>query len=83
MLQTADYARHVFTRFAELQNSARDTDAAVRARMSRRDWHAELWLDDSDSLALYLRAWKKLRASAVFGTDAQNLIRRVRTTLDG
>ncbi|MFB7588478.1 helix-turn-helix domain-containing protein [Streptomyces sp. NPDC056169] len=156
MLQTAEYARHVFTRSAELQNSPRDTESAVRARVKGQDWlyesgrkfralvweaalharicppsvlaaqldrltgvigmdtvelgiiplgaplkiptangfwvlderlvitedwHAELWLDDADSLALYLRAWKTLRESAAFGTDAQNLIRSVRRTL--
>jgi Domain of unknown function (DUF5753) len=30
-------------------------------------WHAELWLDDDDSVALYLRTWKTLRESAVYG----------------
>ncbi|MEU9997877.1 helix-turn-helix transcriptional regulator [Streptomyces sp. NPDC050848] len=46
------------------------------------DWHAELWLDDADNVTLYRRVWKTLRESAVFGTDAQNLIRSVRRTLD-
>lgn len=38
MLQTADYARHVFLRYAELQNSVRDTEEAVRSRMQRQEW---------------------------------------------
>ncbi|MFB6706206.1 helix-turn-helix domain-containing protein, partial [Streptomyces sp. NPDC056333] len=38
MLQTADYARHVFVRYAELQNSVRDTEEAVRSRMKRQEW---------------------------------------------
>ncbi|WP_435284561.1 helix-turn-helix domain-containing protein [Streptomyces koelreuteriae] len=157
MLQTADYARHIFLRYADLQGSVRDTDEAVRARMKcqswlygsgRRlhalvweaalhalvcpppvlasqldrlmgtvgmdtvelgvipldaslkiptangfwilderlviaeDWHAELWLDDDDSVAAYLRVWHTLRESAVYGPDAQNVISRVRRTLN-
>lgn len=69
MLQTADYARHIFLRYTDLQGTVRDTDDAVRARMRRQewfyeadrtfpdnrlviaeDWHAELWLDDADSV---------------------------------
>ncbi|MFC0601234.1 helix-turn-helix domain-containing protein [Streptomyces palmae] len=37
MVQTAEYARHVFIRHAELQNSPRDTEDAVRARMRRQE----------------------------------------------
>lgn len=51
LLQTADYARHVFIRYAELQNSPRDTEEAVRSRMRRQEWlyrpgsklHVLLW----------------------------------------
>jgi len=157
MLQTADYARHIFLRYAELQNSVRDTDEAVRARMKRQewlyqagrrfhalmweaalhalvcppsvlasqldrlmgmigmdtvelgiiplgaslkipaangfwilddrlviaeDWHAELWLDDSDSVATYLRVWDTLRESAVYGVDAHNLINAARRAVN-
>ncbi|MFJ9560987.1 helix-turn-helix domain-containing protein [Streptomyces fuscichromogenes] len=157
ILQTADYARHVFNRYAELQRSPRDTEAAVRARLKRQEllyddhrrfeiligetalrslicppsvlaaqldrlsglvgldtvhlgilpfaaslkipptggfwvhderlvmvevWHAELWIDDADSIALYLRTWRTLRESAVFGTDAQHLISHVRRSLN-
>ncbi|CAM5592508.1 hypothetical protein SBADM41S_02781 [Streptomyces badius] len=28
------------------------------------DWHAELWLDGSDTVALYQRVWETLRESA-------------------
>jgi hypothetical protein len=38
MLQTADYARHVFLRYAEHQNSVRDTEEAVSSRMKRQEW---------------------------------------------
>ncbi|MFE7403622.1 Scr1 family TA system antitoxin-like transcriptional regulator [Streptomyces sp. NPDC057557] len=38
MLQTADYARHVFLRYTELQNSVRDTEDAVRSQMKRQEW---------------------------------------------
>ncbi|MEU6674742.1 helix-turn-helix transcriptional regulator [Streptomyces sp. NPDC046925] len=37
ILQTPDYARSVFTRYAELQRSPQDTDAAVRSRMKRQE----------------------------------------------
>ncbi|MFD4788427.1 helix-turn-helix domain-containing protein [Streptomyces sp. NPDC058459] len=46
------------------------------------DWHAELWLDDADSVALYLRTWNTLRESAVYGPDAQNLINAARRALN-
>jgi hypothetical protein len=153
MLQTADYARHVFTRYAELQQSPRDIEEAVRARVRRQDllweggrtfhilmweaalhagvappdvlaaqldrlatvigldtvhlgivpfgaqvgvppangfwlyderlaiveeWHAELWLNDTDSVALYRRVWETLNQSAVYGTHARRLIARAR-----
>ncbi|WP_406462604.1 helix-turn-helix transcriptional regulator [Streptomyces sp. NBC_01622] len=157
MLQTADYARHIFLRYADLQNSVRDTDEAVRARMKRQewlyrtgrkvhalmweaalhalvcppsvlasqldrlmgmigmdtvelgiiplgaslkipaangfwilddrlviaeDWHAELWLDDADSVTTYLRVWDTLRESAVYGVDAHNVISAARRALN-
>ncbi|MFD9211252.1 helix-turn-helix domain-containing protein [Streptomyces sioyaensis] len=156
MLQTAEYARHIFARYAELQNSPRDTDEAVCARLRRQellyqpgkkfriimweaalharicppsalaaqldrltgvigldtvelgivpfsaslkiptangfyvlddrlavteDWHAELWLEDEDSIALYLNVWNTLRKSAVYGTEAQNVINKARRSL--
>ncbi|MBT2491413.1 helix-turn-helix transcriptional regulator [Streptomyces sp. ISL-96] len=156
MLQTADYARHVFIRYAELQNSVHDTEEAVRSRMKRQewlyrpgkkihvllweaalrtlvcppsvlaaqldrltgivgmdtvalgvvpfgaplkiapadgfwifddrlavteDWHAELWLDDADTIATYGRVWRTLEESAVFGADAQRVIAQARRSL--
>jgi transcriptional regulator with XRE-family HTH domain len=153
MLQTADYARNVFTRYAELQQSPRDIEDAVRARVHRQDllyqsgrtfhilmweaalhagvappdvlaaqldrlasvigldtvrlgivpfgaqvgvppangfwlyddrltiveeWHAELWLNDADSVALYRRVWETLDQAAVYGTHARRLIARAR-----
>ncbi|MEU8930190.1 helix-turn-helix transcriptional regulator [Streptomyces sp. NPDC048409] len=45
-------------------------------------WHAELWLDDADSVALYLRTWRTLRESAVHGVDAHHLIDAARRALD-
>ncbi|QKV95087.1 helix-turn-helix domain-containing protein [Streptomyces sp. NA02950] len=47
------------------------------------DWHAELWINDADSIALYLRAWNTLRESAVFGADAHRLIHEARRALIG
>ncbi|MFJ4683054.1 helix-turn-helix domain-containing protein [Streptomyces sp. NPDC088789] len=156
MLQTADYARHIFLRYADLQGTKRDTEAAVRSRMERQnwlyqggrhfhalvweaalharvcppsvlaaqldrlmghvgmdtvdlgviplgaplkipaangfwildgrlviteDWHAELWLDDDETVGSYRRVWETLRASAVHGADAQNVISHVRRGL--
>ncbi|UIX33444.1 helix-turn-helix domain-containing protein [Streptomyces sp. GQFP] len=46
------------------------------------DWHAELWLDDSDSIATYLRVWKTLSESAVYGADAQKVINAARHALN-
>lgn len=157
ILQTPDYARAVLTRFADLHQSPRDIEAAVRSRVKRQEllyaggrsyhillwepvlrslicspsvlaaqldrlagvigmdtvelgivplgaplkippgqgfwiyddrevvtetWHAELWLDDSDTVALYLRTWKTLRESAVYGTGAHNLINAARRALN-
>lgn len=47
------------------------------------DWHAELWINDADSIALYLRAWNALRESAVYGADAHRLIHEARRALIG
>ncbi|CAL9439991.1 helix-turn-helix domain-containing protein [Streptomyces sp. enrichment culture] len=157
MLQTPEYARHVFTRYAELMQSPRDTEEAVRARVQRQqglydttrryeilmwegalrariappsvlaaqldrllgvigldtvqlgiipfttalkippgngfwmyderlviveDWHAELWLDDADTIATYARVWKALSESAVFGNRARGVINEARRALD-
>ncbi|MFH9413937.1 helix-turn-helix domain-containing protein [Streptomyces rochei] len=156
MLQTADYARAIFQRYADLYGTKRDTDEAVRSRMERQawlyrggrvfralvweaalhalvcppsvlvaqldrlagtigmdtvelgviplgaslripaangfwvldeqlviaeDWHAELWLDDAETVASYLRVWATLRESAVYGADAQNVLNRARRGL--
>jgi transcriptional regulator with XRE-family HTH domain len=45
-------------------------------------WHAELWIDDADSVATYLRVWNTLRESAVYGADAHRLIARAQSTLN-
>ncbi|MFE6050844.1 helix-turn-helix domain-containing protein [Kitasatospora sp. NPDC056446] len=156
MLQTADYARHVFSAYVDLHQSPRDIDEAVRARIQRQeilyqpgkryrfiiwesallarmcppavmaaqldrlsgvigldtvslgivpfeasltlppansfwiyderlviveDWHAELWLDQPENVALYLRVWETLAGSAVYGTDAHKVITRCRRAL--
>ncbi|MFH9589159.1 helix-turn-helix domain-containing protein [Streptomyces luteogriseus] len=51
ILQTPDYARSILTRYAELQQSPRDTEEAVRSRMKRQEalydpgkhFHLILW----------------------------------------
>ncbi len=45
------------------------------------DWHAELWLDDAETITLYRRAWDALAESAVYGPDAQHLIACVRRSI--
>ncbi|MGW4318114.1 helix-turn-helix domain-containing protein [Streptomyces sp. NPDC004684] len=45
------------------------------------DWHAELWLDDAETIALYRRVWDTLAESAVYGTEAQQVIARVRRSI--
>ncbi|MFE4965485.1 helix-turn-helix domain-containing protein [Streptomyces sp. NPDC056660] len=45
------------------------------------DWHAEMWLDDADNIALYSKVWNTLRASAVYGADAHNVISAARRAL--
>lgn len=156
MVQIPEYARHAFVRHAELMQSPRDTEDAVRARIQRQaglyqqgrkyrimmwegalrslvcppsvlaaqlqhlagvigldtielgivpfsaslkifpgnsfwiyderlvvveDWHAELWIEEADSIATYLRVWKTLGESAVYGADAQNVINSARRSL--
>ncbi|MFJ2216795.1 helix-turn-helix domain-containing protein [Streptomyces sp. NPDC101062] len=46
------------------------------------DWHAEMWLDDSDNVTLYRKVWKTLRESAVYGVDAHNVINAARRGLN-
>ncbi|MER6221385.1 helix-turn-helix transcriptional regulator [Streptomyces sp900105755] len=46
------------------------------------DWHAELWLDDADNIALYSKVWRTLRESAVYGSDAHHLINSARRALN-
>lgn len=157
ILQTPEYARSVLSRFADLHQSPRDVDEAVRARMKRREllyasgrryhivmwepvlralicppsvlaaqlshlsgviglntvelgivpsdalmklppgsgfwiyddrqvvtetWHAELWIEDGDAVATYLRVWKTLEEAAVYGAEAHNLINAARRSLN-
>ncbi|WP_406507503.1 helix-turn-helix domain-containing protein [Streptomyces sp. NBC_00212] len=157
MLQTAEYARHVFSQYVDLHRSVRDVEEAVRARVKRQemlyvpgrtfhivlweaalralvcppavlaaqldrlsgvlgldtvslgivplgaplglppanafwlyddrlviaeDWHAELWLDDAETVAVYGRVWQALADSAVYGADAHRVITRARRALD-
>ncbi|MBO8186622.1 helix-turn-helix domain-containing protein [Streptomyces spirodelae] len=46
------------------------------------DWHAELWLDDADNIALYMKVWRTLQESAVYGAVAQNVINAARRQLN-
>ncbi|MFD9442093.1 helix-turn-helix domain-containing protein [Streptomyces sp. NPDC060001] len=44
-------------------------------------WHSELWLEDADTIATYTRAWATLQESALYGSDAQNVINSARRSL--
>lgn len=44
-------------------------------------WHAELWIDDEVSVETYLRTWRTLQESAVYGAGAHNLINAARRAL--
>ncbi|WP_405536728.1 helix-turn-helix transcriptional regulator [Streptomyces sp. NBC_00075] len=46
------------------------------------DWHAEIWLDDADNIALYTKVWRTLRESAVYGAEAHNVINSARRALN-
>ncbi|MEU7322224.1 helix-turn-helix transcriptional regulator [Streptomyces griseoviridis] len=46
------------------------------------DLHAELWLEDAETISLYRRAWDTFAEAAAFGADAQSVIARVRYGLD-
>lgn len=41
-------------------------------------WHAEVWLDASEDVALYRRIWETLDEAAVYGRQAHRLIARAR-----
>ncbi|MFE7172581.1 Scr1 family TA system antitoxin-like transcriptional regulator [Streptomyces sp. NPDC057616] len=46
------------------------------------DWHAELWLDDTDNITLYRKVWQTLRESALYGADTHNVINAARRALN-
>ncbi|MER7315044.1 helix-turn-helix domain-containing protein [Streptomyces halstedii] len=156
LLQTADYARSVLTRYSTLHTAPRDIEAAVRARMGRQDilmdqtrsfhflvwegalrarpcrpavlsaqldrivgrlgpgnvrvgivpfeadmnlpagvgfsvhddslvitetWHAEMWLDGSEDVALHVRAWEALERNALYGAGAHRALMRAKRTV--
>lgn len=44
-------------------------------------WHAEMWLDATEDVALYRKVWDTLAAAAVSGRAAHRLIAQARSTL--
>ncbi|MGX1887037.1 helix-turn-helix domain-containing protein [Streptomyces sp. NPDC055287] len=44
-------------------------------------WHAEMWLDSPEDVALYRKVWDALGAGAVRGRDAHRIIARARAVL--
>ncbi len=156
MLQTADYARHVFNAYVDLHRSPRDVEEAARARVRRQeilyqpdkqyrivmgeaalrarlcppavmaaqldrlsgvigldtvtlgivpfeaqlalppangfwiyderlviveDWHAELWLEQPENVALYTRVWDTMADAAAFDSEAHRVLARCRRAL--
>lgn len=45
-------------------------------------WHAEMWLDSAEDIALYTKVWEALDEAAVYGRQAHRLIARARAALD-
>jgi len=157
IFQTADYARHVLTRYVDLRGTPRDVEQAVSARIQRQNalyeqgrkfrvlvwegalrvlicppdvmaaqldrligllglgnvslgiipfgvpmsiapgdgfsiyderlvisetWNLEMWLDEAEEIALFLKIWATLDSSAVYGHQAHRLIARARAALD-
>ncbi|MFD9338220.1 helix-turn-helix domain-containing protein [Streptomyces sp. NPDC060028] len=156
LLQSADYARAVLSRYSAIHTAPRDIEAAVQARMGRQDiltdqsrtfhflvwegalrarpcsppvlsaqldrivgrlgpgnvrvgivpfeadmnvpagvgfsvhddslvitetWHAEMWLDDPEDVALHVRAWEALARNALYGAEAHRALMRARQFL--
>lgn len=83
MLQTAEYARHIFTRYADLHTSPRDTEEAVRARIRRqehlyttgRHFHIVMWEGVLRTLVCppAVLAAQLDRLSSVMGLDTVSL----------
>lgn len=46
------------------------------------DWHAELWLDDTESITVYERVWSALHGAAVYGPAAHRLMARARAQIE-
>jgi transcriptional regulator with XRE-family HTH domain len=44
-------------------------------------WHAEMWLDSPEDIALYRKVWDALHAGSVGGRDAHRIIARARAAL--
>ncbi|GLP66698.1 hypothetical protein TUSST3_33190 [Streptomyces sp. TUS-ST3] len=53
-----------------------------RPRRRAEGWHAKMWLDDADNIALYAKVWRTLRESTVYGAEAQNVINGARRALN-
>ncbi|MFG2483074.1 helix-turn-helix domain-containing protein [Streptomyces virginiae] len=156
LLQTADYARAVLTRYSAIHTAPRDIEAAVQARIGRQDiltdrsrtfhflvwegalrarpcsppvlsaqldrivgrlgpgnvkvgivpfeadmnvpagvgfsvhddslvitetWHAEMWLDDPEDVALHVRAWTALERNALYDAEAHRALMRAGRSL--
>lgn len=44
-------------------------------------WHAEMWLDDPEDVALHVRAWEALEESALYGAEAHRVLARAKQFL--
>ncbi|WP_338058957.1 Scr1 family TA system antitoxin-like transcriptional regulator [Streptomyces hirsutus] len=63
---------------ADLPLTLGNSFCALDDRLVVEDWHAELWLDDAETIALYRRVWDTFAESAVFRAEAPQVIARVR-----
>ncbi|WP_245901061.1 helix-turn-helix domain-containing protein [Prauserella shujinwangii] len=73
LLQTAEYARHVFTSLAEMHESPRDTEDAVRARMERQ----QVLYDETKTIELLMTEaalWFPAAPSSVMLAQIDRLI---------
>jgi hypothetical protein len=41
-------------------------------------WHAEMWLDDPEDVALHVRAWDALERNALYGAEAHRALVRAK-----
>jgi hypothetical protein len=67
---------------AEVQIAAGDDFWILDDRLVIAEtWHAEMWLDSAEDIALYRKVWDALAAAASTGRAAHRLIAHARSSL--